>query len=173
MQAIIKHTSIGIMFYRILCWALFIPMAGMFIVPVVIYGGKLSINADSSVYIFDDSKILNGMLIVLVWNLILYICIGLLKIFRKSTEVAREPKLFRWIYKNYYWLTSLFILFYILHVLFITPIFIENIFHIISMQIFPILGIGVLYSKTKKTINYLFYIILFAGFFIVNSYCYW
>ena len=143
---------------------LFIPLFGMFIAPIVLYDSKISINLDTSIYTFDYTQKSIGILLVLLWILLVYGGIFLLKNFFR--EGSARPRIFIYIFKNYYYIAALFMFSFVVHMLFIMPTFLENIFHIFVMQIYPILGVGIYYinnlkiDKNFKLINIIFWILL-------------
>lgn len=121
----------------------------MFIAPFFLYYENLSINANNTTLKFSKTEVYSGFYVSLVWIFLLYVFIRIFKNFFKIKNFQKK-ELFIYIRRKYYYITTIFISLFLYHIFFIAPIYFENILHLLSIQIYPILGIGIYYIKFSK-----------------------
>lgn len=128
--------------YGIIGWIGIIPFILMFIVPVIVYGGKVNISTIYGVYGLTTSTLLYALLVFSSWLGIAALFAGIgMRLFKTTSELAYWPlarleSIFRYC-------SIIGAVAFVCHQFVIFPPLIENFVHLLSMTAYWGLGLGI------------------------------
>lgn len=146
--------------YDIVSWFGLIPFFLMFIVPLMLYGGRISIGTVDGVYRLEPSHLLYTLLVLGVWLAIVIVFAGLgTRVFPKKRAVSYWPR--ARLERIFVYLSVFGGAVFVIHQLVVFPPAIENFVHLNSMTAYWALGLGLcltfgLKQEVSRTAPYSF-----------------
>lgn len=137
--------------YTIIAWFGVAPFIFMFVVPLILYGGKLNISTVDGIYGLTTSELLYTLLVLSLWFVIAVVFASLgAKLFPKTRDVAYWPQ--ERLEKIFLFFSILGSTAFVVHQFFIFPPAIENLIHLFSMVAYWALGLGLclVFSPSQK-----------------------
>lgn len=134
----------GIYSFRVVGFLILFPFILMFFVPLVVYGGRISVLTVHGIYDLESSDLLKTMAVVLTWGGIAIGACGMI-----SRFILRAPRFETsvWAYRHQFRLFVLLAIFsapvFLVHQLVIFPSVSENLIHLASSAIYWAIGIGI------------------------------
>lgn len=127
--------------YAVIAWFGLIPFIFMFIVPLVLYGGKLNIRTADGVYRLETGDLFYALLVFGAWLMVVIIFAGLgIKLFPKKREAIYWPR--ARLESVFLYLSILGGAAFLVHQFLIFPSAIENFVHLASMTAYWAMGLG-------------------------------
>lgn len=127
--------------HTIIAWFGVVPYLFMFIVPLIMYGGKLNISTVDGSYELTTNERLYALLVLSSWFAIAVVFAGLgTKLFPKTRDMAYWPR--ARLEKVFLYLSIFGGTAFVVHQFFIFPPAVENLIHFSSMAAYWALGLG-------------------------------
>lgn len=127
--------------YTIIAWAGLIPFILMFILPLVLYGGKINIRTVDGVYRLATGDLLDALFVFASWIVIAIAFAGAgIKLFPKTGD-ARYWSRTR-LNRVFFYLSILGGGIFVVHQIVVFPPTLENLVHLASMAAYWALGLG-------------------------------